>query len=149
MTIVEKPKGDPFDNGPKRSDGQYERYAVLPQAERDKGFVRPVRQSYRHIGIRPKYQLRDLTVDENTEHAAFNYISFEEYPKSDSPVIGRFWTRTQLESGCGSMTSMGLALAETYARDPSYYGATFCCKCGGHFPVAEFVWDGTSEIVGS
>lgn len=49
---------------------------------------------------------------------------------------------------CGSKTHMGLALSETYARDPKFYGATFCCACGGHFPVAEFKWlDG--EVLGS
>lgn len=50
---------------------------------------------------------------------------------------------------CGSVTTMGLALAETYARQPSFYGATYCCACRAHFPVAEFVWDGTTELVGS
>ena len=44
---------------------------------------------------------------------------------------------------CGVTTTMGLAIAETYARDPKYYGATMCCFCGGHFPVGqdgEFTW---------
>jgi len=50
---------------------------------------------------------------------------------------------------CGRITTMGRALAETYARDPSFYGATFCATCGGHFAVGaegEFTWyemDGT------
>lgn len=49
---------------------------------------------------------------------------------------------------CGSETHMGLALSETYARDPKFYGATFCCRCGAHYPVAEFKWlDG--ETVGT
>ena len=53
---------------------------------------------------------------------------------------------------CGVKTTMGLALAETYARDPSFYSGTFCCGCGAHFPVGEdgeFVWDGTAEKVGT
>lgn len=53
---------------------------------------------------------------------------------------------------CGVKTTMGLALAETYARDPGFYSGTFCCGCGTHFPVGadgEFVWDGTSERVGT
>lgn len=56
---------------------------------------------------------------------------------------------------CGSVTTMGPALAETYARDPKFYGATFCCRCGGHFPLAlpdgspAFVWDRDGEPVGS
>lgn len=50
---------------------------------------------------------------------------------------------------CGSLTTMASSIAETYARDPTFYGSTFCCTCGTHFPVAEFTWDGTDEIVGS
>lgn len=48
---------------------------------------------------------------------------------------------------------MGNALAETYARDPKYYGATMCVHCKGHFPVGEngeFRWnDGSGEKVGT
>lgn len=44
---------------------------------------------------------------------------------------------------------MGQALSETYARDPKFYGATFCVGCNKHLPVDEFIWDGTNETVGS
>jgi hypothetical protein len=50
---------------------------------------------------------------------------------------------------CGKVTTMGRALAETYARDPKFYSGTFCATCGSHFPIGEegeFVWlemDGT------
>ncbi len=50
---------------------------------------------------------------------------------------------------CGSVTTMGRALSETYARDPTFYGATFCCRCNGHFPVAQFTWSKDGEVVGS
>jgi hypothetical protein len=53
---------------------------------------------------------------------------------------------------CGTVTTMGDTLSATYARDPYFYGATFCCGCGTHFPVGmngEFVWDGTNEKVGT
>jgi hypothetical protein len=53
---------------------------------------------------------------------------------------------------CGVVTYMGRALAETYARDPYFYGATFCVGCNTHLPVGadgEFVWDGTDEKVGT
>lgn len=50
---------------------------------------------------------------------------------------------------CGNVTHMGLALAETYARDPGFYSGTFCCGCGSHFPLNEFLWDGTNETVGT
>ena len=51
--------------------------------------------------------------------------------------------------GCGSRTRMGLKLSETYAREPSFYGSTYCMKCKMHKPVSEFIWDRTNERVGS
>lgn len=86
-----------------RPDGQQKGYVVLSDEERAKGFVRPVRRSYKHLT-------------------------------------------------CGSVTTMGLALAETYARDPKFYSGTYCCACGSHFPVGadgEFVWTNTTEKVGT
>lgn len=83
--------------------GMQKAYVVLSEEERAKGFVRPVRQSYRH-------------------------------------------------DKCGQTTTMGLALAETYARDPNFYSGTFCATCGAHFPVGEtgeFTWAGTTERVGT
>jgi hypothetical protein len=53
---------------------------------------------------------------------------------------------------CGVVTKMSQAISETYARNPNFYGATFCVHCRDHFPVGEngeFVWDGTNEKVGS
>lgn len=79
---------------------QAEVYIVLSEEERAKGFVRPVRRSYRH-------------------------------------------------NQCGTVTTMGTALAETYARDPSFYGGTYCVGCSMHRPVGEFVWDPDGQVVGS
>ena len=53
---------------------------------------------------------------------------------------------------CGGLTTMSMALAETYARDPSFYSGTFCVGCRAHFPVGadgQFTWDGTTEKVGT
>lgn len=50
---------------------------------------------------------------------------------------------------CGALTKMGASIAETYARDPKFYSGTFCVGCGQHFPLDQFVWDGTEEQVGS
>jgi hypothetical protein len=79
--------------------GMQKAYVVLTAEERAKGFVRPVRDSYRHLV-------------------------------------------------CQQITSMGKAIAETYARDPAFYNGTYCWYCRAHFPVGvggEFVWvdDGT------
>lgn len=139
-----------------RGDGQQKGYVVLTDAERAKGFVRPVRRSYRHVGERPKHPTRDLTAEERERHKDVGYVAYEEYPAGSQErvgsVVGRFWTAAQLASGCGSVTTMGQKIAETYARDPSFYGATFCCHCGTHPPVGshgEFVWEGTDERVGT
>lgn len=145
---------DPTDPSLKtiRADGQQESYLVLSEEERAKGFIRPVRQKYQHVGCRPKYRTRELTAEEHERYDRFGYVAYEEYPPEHAGGgCGRFWTKAQLESGCGAVTTMGLAIAETYARDPKYYGGTFCCGCGKHFPVGEggeFVWDGTNERVG-
>lgn len=60
--------------------------------------------------------------------------------------------RTYVHLKCGTATTMGLALAETYAARPDFYGGTFCAGCGTHYPVGEhgeFIWDGTDEKVGT
>ena len=60
--------------------------------------------------------------------------------------------RAYLHTACGTITTMGQALAETYARQPSFYGSTYCAFCRMHRPVGakgEFVWDGTNEKVGT
>lgn len=136
-----------------KSNGQQKDYVVLSPEERAKGFVRPVRQDYRHKGAPgPQYSLRDLTADEHERYDRFSYVKFEEYPDSESSCDGRFWTQQQLDNvgkGCGTKTTMSLSIAETYARDPKFYGGTFCCGCGKHLPLNEFVWDGTDQIVGS
>lgn len=142
---------------PPGPNGQHGAYWVLTAEERAKGFVRPVRRSYCHVGAPgPKHPLRDLTAEELERHGRFGYVKFEAYPPDPaSSVTGRFWTQAQLDAigkGCRTVTTMGLAIAETYARDPGFYGSTFCCACRTHLPVGEageFVWDGTDERVGT
>lgn len=83
---------------------QAEKYLILSEEERSKGFVRPLRRAYLHVaGPNP----------------------------------------------CGSLTTMGLPLCETYAANPKFYSATYCCACHQHFPVNQFVWDEDGEVVGS
>lgn len=148
--------------GPVGADGQHTSYWVLSEAERSLGFVRPVRRSYKHVGPEgPRHSTRPLTAEERERYAGCDYVLFEEYPKdaTDSSVVGTFWTRERLDrvgKGCGSVTTMGASIAETYARDPQFYGSTFCCGCGAHYPVGatgEFVWVvdsvATTERVGT
>lgn len=78
---------------------QAQAYLVLSEAERAKGFVRPLRRAYKHT--------------------------------------------------CGAVTTMGLELCETYARDPKFYGATYCVGCQMHRPLAEFTWTEDGTVVGT
>jgi hypothetical protein len=55
---------------------------------------------------------------------------------------------SQQKPACGVATTMGQALAETYAREPKFYGATYCVGCRMHLPVNEFDWD-DGQVVGS
>lgn len=80
---------------------QAEVYLVLSEEERAKGFIRPLRRAYVHVGV------------------------------------------------CGALTTMGLALCETYARHPGFYGSTYCVGCEMHRPVGEFRWDEDGAVVGS
>jgi hypothetical protein len=123
-------------------------YLILSADERAKGFVRPVRRTYVHVGDLPRRPVADLTPEQRERYGDI-YDYWEEYPEG-SPALGRFWTTAQLErKACGGETTMALELAETYARDPNFYSGTFCVGCRMHRPVAEFVWDGTDERVGS
>ena len=138
-------------NKPKDGDSsrQNEAYIILSEEERAKGFVRPVRLKYQHVGIKPRYPLRDLTEEESEIHGGYGYVQYEADLDDESAMCGRFWTQKMLDSGCDSVTSMHKDLAETYARDPKFYGSTWCVSCRGHYRVDEFVWDGTVEVVGS
>ena len=126
---------------------QAEVYLVLSEEERAKGFVRPLRLSYRHVGSPgPRWPLRDLTDEERGRYIAAGYVKFEEYPPDDGPALGRYWTQAQLDKvgkGCGTVTTMNQAIAETYSVTPGFYGATYCCGCMLHLPVGpqgEFTW---------
>lgn len=57
--------------------------------------------------------------------------------------------RSYIHKTCNTMTSMGSAIAETYARNPKFYGATYCVHCQKHLPVSEFVWVDDGTVVGS
>jgi hypothetical protein len=54
------------------------------------------------------------------------------------PLRTAYW-----HSVCGSITTMAAPIAETYARQPDFYGGTYCVGCEVHRPVGangEFYW---------
>lgn len=71
--------------------------------------------------------------------AAYLVLSDEERAKGFvRPVRRSYWHTT-----CGAITTMAQEIAETYARDPKFYGATYCSTCQMHRPVGpngEFFW---------
>ena len=76
-----------------------------------------------------------------------NYLVLSDEEKAKGfirPVL-----KSYIHNVCGLETTMSLSIAETYARDPSFYSRTFCMECGSHFHVSEFVWSLTGDIVGS
>lgn len=83
---------------------------------------------------------------------AYLVLSDEERAKGFVRPLRRTYVHAVDLGGCGAATTMRLAIAETYARNPAFYGATYCVGCNRHRPVGaegEFVWDGTTERVGS
>lgn len=59
--------------------------------------------------------------------------------------------RTYTHKLCGEDTTMGLSVAETYARDPKFkfHGSTYCTSCQMYRAIGEFTWKDTDERVGS
>lgn len=154
MSLTTDPTDPRLGHGSNDEPGpQNEVYLVLSAEERAKGWVRPFRDVYVHKGIRPTHPTRELTDHEHELYDRFGYLSFETYEGCDrhdhGSGTGRFWTAKTLSSGCGAVTHMGRELSETYARDPSFYGATYCVGCQMHKPVEEFVWSIDGERVGS
>ena len=88
-------------------------------------------------------------IDPNTGmQKAYVVLSAEERAKGFVEPVRRSYVHEK----CGVVTTMGQALAETYARDPYFYSGTFCCGCGSHFPVGEhgeFKWADTDQKVGT
>lgn len=88
---------------------------------------------------------RGVDTEKTGQHEAYLVLSEEEIAKGFvRPVRTKY-----VHDKCGGLTQMSQKIAETYARDPNFYGATFCVGCNMHLPVCEFTWDGTNLKVGS
>lgn len=138
-------------------NGQQRGYVVLNAEERAKGFVRPVRRSYVHVGRK----ICGKRLESSKDHPGIVDWLCAGLPGHEGECPGyRGFTQSELDryeatgflGGCGTSTSMGRELAETYARSPDFYSGTFCSQCSNHFPVGEhgqFIWEGTEERVGT
>lgn len=85
---------------------------------------------------------------ENNMQMSYLVLSDEERAKGFVRPVRKKYVHAKELGGCGAVTEMGLAIAETYARNPAYYGGTYCARCQDHFPVGErgqFVWDGAYD----
>lgn len=84
----------------------------------------------------PVAKVRAEQTEPTGQHKAYLVLCDEEREKGFvKPYRDRYVHRT-----CGTETRMSQAIAETYARDPYFYGATFCVGCNVHKPLSEFVW---------
>lgn len=90
-------------------------------------------------------QLREADARDPHQQAAYLVLSDEERAKGFVRKVRMSYRHTV----CHSTTTMGLPLAETYARDPGFYDGTYCVHCREHFPVREFVWTDDGSVVGS
>ena len=160
MSLTTDPKDPRLCHGHDDEPGpQCEVYLVLSEEERTKGFVRPVRDAYVHIGRDLSHYKgihRMLTEEEQKENP--KYVAVMTVLENEDGTFkgGSYVTQEELEvcqfgkriGGCNFPTRMSLALAETYARNPSFYGSTYCSFCRKHLPVSEFRWLGTDITVG-
>lgn len=96
-------------------------YVVLDEEQRRKDYARPLRRSYVHWYMKDGSDVPAVVLNEHL------------------PLLG----------GCGALTTMATAIAETFAIEPGYYALTYCTKCRTHLPVEEFHWDGSMAKVGS
>lgn len=136
---------------------QNEVYLVLSEEERAKGFIRPYRDSYIHQGRRfTTYTLLDEP--EGDIRGGDEYVAiFDITDASGNHIGGHYATQKELDrflktgfvGGCGGLTRMSQPISETYARDPKFYGSTYCVHCRMHLAVSEFIWDADGQTVGS
>lgn len=130
MGLTTDPNDPALGRGVQDEPGQMnEKYLVLSEAERAKGYKRPFRSRYLHLGrgVDGRRAARDLERDGGPEDPA----GVMELVRANT---------TAASVACGTSTWMNEAIAGTYARDPGFYGATWCAGCSMHRPLSEFLW---------
>lgn len=99
--------------------------------------------------------MREITTDPShpglrkTDHTGMNVVYLVLSEEERAKGFVRPLRVAYIHKKCGSITTMASALCETYARDPQFYGATFCVHCRKHYPVFEFTWATDGTEVGS
>ncbi len=88
---------------------------------------------------------RGVDTEPTGQHEVYLVLSEEERAKG----FVRPYRDAYRHEICGTVTTMGRDLSETYARQPAFYGATYCVRCQKHLPVGEFRWTADGEVVGS
>jgi hypothetical protein len=125
--LTDDPRDPRLTHGPDHAPTpQADAYLILSDADRARGFVRPLRTAYVHVGP-----------------------GGSEVDPTNPALHGRTVSAVTGEPACGRETTMSREIAETYAVDPHFYGATYCVGCRMHLPVHEFVWSDDGEVVGS
>ncbi len=94
---------------------------------------------------------RGIDEIETPQAAAYLVLSEAELARGFVRPVRTAYQHTR----CESVTTMALQIAETYAANPSFYGATYCTTCLRHVLVSECRWvdqqtqEITDEVVGS
>ena len=91
----------------------------------------------------------DLGHGVDTEPKAMNKKYLVLPPEEIAKGYVRPFRNKYIHKTCGVETIMGDELSKTYARNPKFYGATYCVGCQMHRPVSEFTWSFDGEEVGS
>lgn len=163
MSLTTDPNAPCLGRGVDKEEvGQNECYLVLSEEEIKKGYVRPVRTKYEHRGkdLRSFGIPKILSAEIQEDYKEQGYYAYAEaLPeyREKTHCIGSYLSRYDFETykdgfagGCGVETRMNETIAQTYARQPSFYGATYCMGCKKHLDVREFVWsDNPDQVVGS
>lgn len=83
-----------------------------------------------------------IDAEERDQQSKYLVLSEEERAKG----FVRPLRDSYVHMSCGTVTTMAYEIAATYARSPSFYGATYCCRCRRHLPLHEFFWVQDGEI---
>lgn len=118
---------------------------IIDDLIKSTGAVPPVDRSQRTLTDGSPVTDDYLEIQENGQQKGYVVLSEEERKRGFVRPVRRAYVHQK----CGVVTTMGYALAETYARDPKFYSGTYCVGCRTHFPIGpdgEFVWEDGTKV---